>query len=220
MKNLIIGLIFLFALSGCHQNLSAVNLKPEISKTSSQTMTNDKTEVNSEAVDTDGFLKGDSFSSQKETYVFLPELYSVSGEKRSDSGENTVLNSVHQSRSASFIKNKGNFSIYKSTVTRQSSLSTQTIDSARLYPVVLNPRTGQLAIVTGTIPIKLNNMEDADYIASEYGLTIIRKYAHLNTTFYSTTPGQDMIQVQDSLKSDARVSEVSIEVLETFNTAH
>ncbi len=210
MKNLIIGLIFLFTLSGCHQNLNAVNLKTG----------KGKTDMKSQAVDTDSFLKGDTFSAGKETYTFLPELYSVSGEERNSSDLNAATSTIHQSRSASLIKDKGRFSIYRSTVTRQSSLSSQTIDSTKLYPVVLNPRTGQLAIVTGTILAKLNDMDDADYIASEYNLTVLRTYAHLSTAFYSTASGQDILQVEASLKTDTRISEVSIEVLETFNVAH
>jgi hypothetical protein len=219
MKNIMVYLsVFLF-LTGCHQNASAVSLGPEKLKQNKQTTTMDKTSMKaqSEKFVYAGLKIGAAFTTENETYQFLPEVYSIVGEGKNDLSSK-ALALVHQEKSALFLEKKGRFSIYRSTLeTENDVMSAKSVQNQTLYPVVLNPRTNNLGIVTGSIKVQLQNMDEAEQIASDFRLTLRKKYAHLSTVFYQTETGQDLIQQINDLNNDARVESAAIEVLENIN---
>ena len=217
MKYLTLNLIALFIVA-CFNNLAALDLKTVESNPSFQGKEQNK-DTNIFAKD---LVKGDTFKSGKESYQILPELYSVSGERKSSVLKKAALSQIHEQKSGSHLKNKGKFSIYKSARTEKgmsSSLSPKELNDTKLYPIVLNSRTGDVGIVTGTIIVKVADIEDADYLATEYNLLVAKSYERLNLVFFTTPTDQDIVKAKEALESDSRVNEATIEILERFNNA-
>jgi hypothetical protein len=89
-----------------------------------------------------------------------------------------------------------------------------------VYSVVLNERTGQYAVVTGTLTVKLRDMATADAVAQEHGLTVEVLFGHLGYAVYLAGPGQDLLMLADALRADARTASVTINVLENVPEPH
>ncbi len=181
-----------------------------------------KTELESNAAKTDysAFKKGVSFQSGSETYQFLPELYSVNAKKLSSRSSTGLLGSISNEKAAILVKEKGPFKIYQSGLTVENlTMSSQNLFAETLYPVVLNNRTGNLAIVTGLLAVKLIDINEADNIAKEFNLAINRKFSHINTVFYVSGPDQDIIRLNQNLDDDSRIESATIDVLEHLQVA-
>ena len=221
-KAIIIVTLIVFSATCFQANLSAVNIKPDSNKgalsqltitVKSKNQTSMKSEFNT-------LNKGTLFQSEKETYYFLPELYSVIYSGNPDNTASGNLTSIQSERSASLIQKKGRFSIYQSGLKVQDSKMTcQTVLANTLYPVVLNSRTGNLGIVTGNVIVKLKDIEQADEIAAEFNLNLKKAYSHLSTAFYLPSSDQDMLQLTEELGNDSRVKRATIEVLEYIQEA-
>jgi hypothetical protein len=216
-KSLIIQIAF-FMLLGCYQPLSAVEIKPgSLNNKPPQDRMEKQSAVNITA--NSGFQKGASFQSDRETYVFLPELYSVAKKKQATTRTNTLgkPNLIQEEKASDLVGEKGRFSIYKSgNEAGPSSVTVRTRQSRTLFPVVLNLRTNNLAIVTGTIKVELEDIDQAESIAADLGLIVRRKFGHLRTVYFSVAEGQDILSKNDTLKGDTRVKKAVIEVLENI----
>lgn len=211
MKHVNLWLVTVFIAFGCHSTLQAVSLKPEQPQ-SPDTMATQKHETGSIASSYAELQKGASFQSGSNTYIFLPELYSLANNRKAAA---STLAAIRAEKSAVLIGEKGRFSIFKSGLAdKQAAMSLQTTQNQTLYPVVLNPDTNNLAIVVGTLKVKLKDLSQADAIAADFKLEPPRKYSHLQTAYFKLPAGQDMIALSNALRSDARVERVAIEVLE------
>ena len=84
----------------------------------------------------------------------------------------------------------------------------------------MNPRTGGIGIVPGTLNVKLKNNANAAALAADYGLEVVREFAHLKTVFYRVKTGQDVLTAAASLSADARVEQAEVEVIEHLNVPH
>jgi hypothetical protein len=115
------------------------------------------------------------------------------------------------------IETKGSFVIFFAAEQSQASVTSVNGTS---YPTALNPRTGGIGIVPGTLSVKLRNTASASAIASDHGLDVVRVFAHLQTAFYRVKPGQDVVAVAAALTADARVASVEVEVVEHMNVPH
>lgn len=111
------------------------------------------------------------------------------------------------------IETKGSFVVFSS----QQSASSVTSVNGISYPAAYNPRTGGIGIVSGNINVKLKNSGNAAAVAKDYGLEVVRVFAHLQTAFFRVKPGQDVVAVAASLAADARVASAEIEVIENIN---
>ncbi len=83
-----------------------------------------------------------------------------------------------------------------------------------LYPTALNPRTGGIGILPGTLIVQPKDMNTVQAIASDHGLELVRAYAHLQTAFYQVKPGADLLAAAAALAGDARVKLAEPEVVE------
>ena len=57
-------------------------------------------------------------------------------------------------------------------------------------------------------------MADATAIASAFGLSVVREFAHLKVVYYQVKPGQDILAVAAALAADSRVLSAELEVVE------
>ena len=217
---LLILFIGLF-ISGCHQNISATNLKPDLPQLDDQSDIELNGVDNSiNLIDYSSFEKGDKFFSGREQYTILPELFSVIQRSGGNKNENNSL-TQNLSASSNFLKKKGNFAIYKSAKNGGvTSLTSQSVITKHQYPVVLNSRTNNLGIVTGKIKVKLDNYDDLLNIAADFNLKIADSFRHLNLVFFEVKNDQDIIQQGLDLASDTRIKSANIEVLEHILEAH
>ncbi len=219
MKYILLSISFLF-LFGCHQNLSAVNLKPAkgVSKSHGDSKISESGK-NQEKPSFNDLQKGNSFKSGRETFVFLPELYSVFNRQKKRKSVLNSISAIQNKKSATLMKKKGRFQIYKSGKgLKMSAMSSESTLDQTLYPVVLNQRTNNLGIVLGNIKVDLDNVEIAEDLAKEFNLKIQKKFAHLKIVFFSVKEGQDIMSIHQNLVDDSRVKSASIEVLESLNT--
>ena len=159
-------------------------------------------------------IKGNQFSSRKEVYSFLPEVISAKSiqvEKVSEisASKSSNLTSKHAVLEQDVIQNKGNFIIFRSGLSQLNS-------NSNTLPVVLNERTNQYGILTGTIIIKFKDFDNADLIKDQFDLIESKRYQHLNRVFYKTTPSEAIIDTVSQIKSDFPDCDVEIEVLENF----
>ena len=115
------------------------------------------------------------------------------------------------------IETKGSFVIFSAAEQSQASVTSVNGTS---YPTALNPRTGGIGIVPGTLNVRLKNMDNAAAVATAHGLEVVRVFAHLQTAFYRVKPGQDVVAAAASLAADARVASVEVEVVEHMNVPH
>lgn len=163
-------------------------------------------------------LRGSAFQTEKESFVFLPELYSIATFKTSDSYTLNLISAVQKDKSAALFKQKGNFSVYRSNASASlNTMATQATRKLTLYPVVLNTRTNNLGIVIGSIKVKLSDLSAASNLASTYNIKLVKSFDHLKTVFFEASANQDIILLTDSLSNDSRVQRATIEVIENVN---
>jgi len=113
------------------------------------------------------------------------------------------------------VETKGAFVVF--TASKPGAASLATVNGATTYPAALNPRTGGIGIVPGTLKVSLKDMASASAVAADFGLEVVYVFAHLQTAFYRVKPGQDVVAAVASLASDARVASAEVEVLEHMN---
>jgi hypothetical protein len=158
--------------------------------------------------------KGKQFKSQKETYAFLPGV--VSAREFQVDKVTTIDTAAQPDRSAKhkvidqdIIQKKGKYIIFKSGLSQLNS-------NLKALPVVLNERTKQYGILTGSIIIKFKDFENADKIKNQFNLIESKRYEHLNRIFYKTTPSETMIDMISQIKSAYPDCDIDIEILENF----
>ena len=115
------------------------------------------------------------------------------------------------------VESKGSFVLFTST--QQSAASLKSANGTS-YPTAINSRTGGIGIVPGTLNVKLKNINNANIIATAYGLDVVRVFEHLKTAFYRVKSGQDVVTVAASLASDARVENAEMEVIEHISVPY
>jgi hypothetical protein len=153
--------------------------------------------------------QGDAITSGGESYVVLSDVRAVP----SDPGQEPAGLNV--------LERKGRFVVYRETRPHLKSPSAMTVQDAGLtgqplltHAVVLNPRTGNLGVVIGTLIVKLADMTQAEAIGAAHGLTLSSRFDHLNLAFYTAGPGQDIAAAAAALRADARVTSADPEILE------
>lgn len=110
------------------------------------------------------------------------------------------------------VETKGSFVVFSTDP--KSTVSVESANGGTTYPTALNSRTGGVGILTGTLTVKLNNMDNADAVAADHGLEVVRVFAHLQTAFFRVKPGQDVVAAVYSLTADPRVTSAEMEVIE------
>jgi len=217
MKQILLSILIVLILSGCYQNLGAVTNKIQGESPVVSSMSNSQ----EYSISYSDLQKGASFVSNRESFVFLPELYSLINRKKNKVRVTSNIAKIQNEKSATLFQKKGGFGIYKTGAGVENQFMTaQSVLNLTLYPVVLNTRTNQLGIVVGNISVILIDMNDAETIASELDLNVKKKYDHLKTVYFKIREGQDIISLHQSLINDTRIKSASIKVLENFNVPH
>lgn len=151
---------------------------------------------------------GLSITSNSQQYQILPGVRAA--EIKSNEQPQQALTRMGGDK---LIETKGSFVVF----TAQQSPASVTSVNGTSYPAAYNPRTGGIGIVPGNLSVKLKNMRTAAAVAKDYGLDVVRVFAHLQTAFYRVKPGQDVVAVAAALAADARVESAEIEVIEHIN---
>lgn len=84
------------------------------------------------------------------------------------------------------------------------------------YPVVVNTRTGQLGVVSGTIIVKLASVADADALAKANGLLVEYVAEPIGFVFLRAPAGMDVLATTAALGRDPRVTLAYAEIREHF----
>lgn len=180
-------------------------------------------------IDMKNLVKGESFKTDRGTYQILTEYYSIMGQtdETADTNNNAISkiddsqwDVIKTRRLKTQAKQKKRYSIIKSESGQRSTSSIQVVDTQTTYPVVINNKTHKTGILNGQISIKLKNMSDADVIAEELDLSIVRKFPHLNLVIFSVKNNQDILDLNESLAEDSRIKRRSIEVIENLRVEH
>lgn len=113
------------------------------------------------------------------------------------------------------IETKGAFVVFSAA--QQSVPSLTSVNGETSYPAALNPRTGEIGILPGTLKVSLKDMANAAAVAADHGLEVVHVFAHLQIAFYRVKPGQDVVTAAAELSADARVASAEVEVVEHLN---
>jgi len=82
-------------------------------------------------------------------------------------------------------------------------------------PVLVNPANGRLAIVTGTLVVKVRDMAAAERLAAQEQLTIVAKDESTKTVYYRPPAGYSLLSGQQRLVKQADVERVEIELYQS-----
>ena len=156
--------------------------------------------------------RGASLTSNGQEYQLLPGVRAAKSQPREQPQQ-----TLTRMGGGKLIESKGSFVVF--TEAQQSAASVTSVNGIS-YPAVVNPRTGGIGIVPGTLNVKLKNNASAAAVASNYGLEVVREFAHLKTVFYRVKTGQDVLAAAASLAADARVESAEVEVIEHLNVPH
>lgn len=158
--------------------------------------------------------RAETFTSQNEQYSRLPEVRALA---RASQNEPPAKALTRAGASAgSLIETKGHFVLYRAGAQKTAQL--ETANGETLYPAALNTGTGGIGILPGTLIVQPKNITQAETLAADHGLELMRAYPHLKTTFYRVKPGQDLLAAAASLRADARVANAEVEVVEYVRT--
>lgn len=154
--------------------------------------------------------RGSSFTRSNQTYQYLPEVRAV----RLKSNSEPLPQALQRvgATADQIIETKGHYALYRGM--QRAAAQTDRNEDNESYPAVLNVRTKVIGILPGTIEVKPRSMGNAAAIAAQYGLNVLREFAHLGVVYYQVKPGQDMFAIANALEADARVSSSEIEIIE------
>ena len=163
---------------------------------------------------------GARFRSEGETYVILQDARAVSrGALQASPAQ--ALSGVGATP-GQVLGTKGRYVMYRDAgiAPFASTPQVQAVNEQPVYSVVLNERTGQYAVVTGTLTVKLHDMGTADALAREHGVSVEVLFGHLGYAVYAAGAGQDLLALADTLRADERTASVTINVLEHVPVPH
>lgn len=161
------------------------------------------------------FEKGESFSQGNATYTLYPELRAEFKSKKVSDQTKSLSQSANETPKSNFVVSTDKFNIVKANKSEQKSSYSvsgmkETNDSR--YPVVLNTKTGDLGILTGSIIIQTKN----NVLFSDSSFQLKKSYPKLG--FYIVSIPENG-NINDALKKIIRnkdVDHVTVEVLENF----
>ncbi len=156
--------------------------------------------------------RGATVTSNKQQYQILPGARAAQSQSKEQPQQ-----TLARVGGGKLIETKGNFVVFTAA---QQGPSVMQVGGTTSYPTALNPRTGGIGILPGTLSVKLKNMGSAAAIATDHGLDLVRAFNHLQVAFYRVKPGQDVVAAAASLTADSRVASAEVEVIENVNVPH
>lgn len=158
--------------------------------------------------------RAETFTSGNQQYHRLPEVRALARASQKEPPAE-ALKRVGAA-SGNFIETKGHFVLYRAGA--QATAQLETAGGQTLYPAALNTATGGIGILPGTLVVQPKNISQAEALAADHGLELVRAYPHLKTAFYRVKPGQDLLAAAASLRADARATSAEVEVIEHIRT--
>jgi hypothetical protein len=156
--------------------------------------------------------KGKEIQGSRGQYRVLPEVHAVE-HKASLETPQEALARVGES-SAQVVETKGRLVLFLSAQRKPAFVGR--VAGTTVYPTVLNTRTGNFGVLTGTLVVKPKSMDDSAAIANSYGLEKWKEYPHLRTVFYRAKG--DIADAAAALQSDARIESAYPEIIEYVRT--
>ena len=202
----IVGVMATFLLTNC---LQANELKYDKGKRLRQ------------AITTTAPGNGPLVESGGEQYILLADVTAVRGPP--DGPDDKQLLRGMGLDAQEVLERKAGLIIFRGGAPESARLNTFTAKTGQgdpLYPVVWNRRTGKLGVVLGTIVVKLHSGADAQAVATEYGLRVVRDYKHLGTAILQVAPGQEPFALAGALAGNDRVAGAIVEILENPAVPH
>jgi hypothetical protein len=154
--------------------------------------------------------RGKQMKGSREQYQHLPQVLAVALAGSSETPEQAVARAGEGG--AQIVETKGRLVLYRSAQTRPASIGR--VGKASIYPTVVNPRTGNLGVLTGNLIVKPKSMGDADAIAGSHGLEKTKAYPQIQTVFYKAKAGVDLADVSAALQADPRIESAYPEIIE------
>jgi hypothetical protein len=157
-------------------------------------------------------------SSAGGTYAVMVGARAVVGARRDEDSARVLSKAGVDAREV--LERKERFVIYReAAVPPQGAGGAVLRISGGTHPVLLNKETGNLAVVTGNLRVKLAGAE-ASVLASSHGLTLAQEFPHLGTAFYTAPEGADLLSVLSALRADPRVAQADLELFEHIRVPH
>ena len=152
---------------------------------------------------------GEGFRAGHETYKIIPtgQVKLISSTNSRSSRSTSMGATIWSAQLGGF-----DLSIQDTGAVRSGSSGLPTSS----YLLAYNPRTNKPAIVTGQIIVRLNNGAKSADIAKEFGLTLVADYPHINAAFYEFDWPDELMTKVGLLKSDSRVVDAYLEVIENL----
>ena len=154
--------------------------------------------------------RGAELVNDGQTYVLLPEARAVRAQHSGEASTQALTRLGLPGRSV--LERKGAFVLFREIA--PVSTATGPAASQDSLPVLLNTKTGALAVVAGTIRVRLHVAGDAEAVAAAHGLTVSNQFPHLKTAFYEAPVGADLAAAAKALAADPRVADAGLELIE------
>jgi len=156
--------------------------------------------------------KGKAIKGDHDEYRHIPEVMAVAR-----AAKETPQDAVARAGAGGqFVETKGRLVLFRST--QQNAALVKSSAGATVYPTVLNTRTGNFGVLTGTLIVQPRNMADAAQIANGHGLTTIKEYPQIRFVFYRAKAGTDIADAAAALRADPRVETAYPEIVEYVRT--
>ena len=155
-----------------------------------------------------------NFSSNNEQYQLIADGKAV---KKSTTNYSSLSSSENNTNSNQWLSSVGPYQVSIGSSDQNTQLTASATSASSNYnQIAYNPRTGNVAIITGQIVITLKSGTTAQSIASSHNINLSANYPHLNTAFFTVTTGQDIFEIIKLLKQDTGVASAEVDVIEHF----
>ena len=158
--------------------------------------------------------RGKHIKGSRERYQHLPELLAVERVSSAETPQQALARIG--AAGAPIVETKGTLVLFRSV--QQKPAVVERVAGATVYPTVLNTRTGNFGVLTGTLVVKPRSMADAAVIANGHGLETAKEYPHLQTVFYRVKAYTDVAAAAAALQADPRVESAYPEIIEYVRT--
>ena len=179
------------------------------------------------------YADGPTISVEGRQFQFLPQARSelssrsssstlrppalVSGNGTSDASTPSYAPSSSQG-SGEYLASKGRYDIYleNNALSAQASSADVGTNSCGYCQVLYNPDSGQLALFTNDISVRLqsNDRSTAERLAQEHGLSLKYYMQRISLAVYTAASAEDALAMKAQLEADADVNRVRYSIVE------
>ncbi len=160
---------------------------------------------------------GETVRSEHETYRIVPSGKVVVRASAATENENNAISTVSSNTASSSVW-AADFGRFHLSIEKSTAVSTALSASppSPQYQLAFNTRTKRAAVVTGQIVVQLMKGASVQSIADDYGLSVSADYSHINRAFYTTTYVDELMDKVELLKSDQRINDAYLDILENL----